>query len=742
MFHVNTGNAPATSAPAPSISHTTADIQSFYLTHQDINAANSPKLANALAEYINSWSQEDSESKSSDPHHHQQDATASTAYASASGHSHTIMQQTSQQVFSYNNVPFGTTTFDMSNLPRAMMSKAPMQTNRLPHRSLRACKRCRHGKQKCNGEFPCMKCVARGHECIYEDRPLKKPSDTAAASASTGQGAKNDNTTSTNGIKQSEPGAGKKRKLTISTSGISAFDVNNSRFKMAKPNQQTVDPARNMGNAYGHTGEGSLYAQGHQHQQMHNHHHPQQQAEYSSMGSYPSTATSMMHNPSLMTSAPGGMMPPFQPHHHNVSNGRASSSFEQQVAPLGHAQGQFSSHGVDQSMHATPAYANHQFPVPQPIAEMHYAQPQQHHQQQQKHRYASSHGHMAAQVGSFQFQQQYSHSGSNFTNTPCSTPDTWQARHRSGYLTPDVSYHHITPQHHQQNLHGHHLNVPHHLGTSGYHTQSSSTYATPLSTAVNTPTSEFGPSSVQYSHVGAYTSNQPSQLRYEQSGYDSAPPSAISPTHPAPVVRLEIGTTQSQSHSHSPNQSQSQSHLMPTSRMTSFSTVVSPEAPNSSCPPSPALTMATSSQMHPSTSSTSISTAATSVVHLHEQREESNAREGSQTSTTSLDGSSAAGVSRRKDDVVGSEEDRGRDGPGSDGSPERSRSRGLEKHGFVNIEGRRPSARLDSSVSSLSSVEEHPVHGEKISSLTPPPKRTSMDGSVADLKDELDEART
>ncbi|KAK0558999.1 hypothetical protein OC844_004721 [Tilletia horrida] len=188
-----------------------ADMHSFYKEHEEIDAANSPKLANALAEYLNSWSQED------DVHQLQ----AQFQFGEMLG----------------------------AGLPRAGISRATFHASRLPHRSIRACRRCRQGKQKCSGEMPCFKCSKRGYECIYEDKAPKPPPSSSGGDASAATAASGSGTGSGGGSIQPEtqqarvseqPTASRKRKLTISTTGISAFGTD-PRIKAAKTAHRESD---------------------------------------------------------------------------------------------------------------------------------------------------------------------------------------------------------------------------------------------------------------------------------------------------------------------------------------------------------------------------------------------------------------------------------------------------------------------------------------------------------------------
>ncbi|KAK0551316.1 hypothetical protein OC861_002408 [Tilletia horrida] len=182
-----------------------SNVQTFYQQHQEIDVSGSPQVANALAEYINSWSQEtdqresvsqDQESTPRTPKgpgasssstqygHASQSAGAEqpqgTAFNPAGG-AHTSGQHGasahgpgSQFTFPMPAQPPNNRIF-VGLLPPATISKGPVASKRTKHRAVRACNRCRQGKQKCNGENPCIKCYTRGHDCVYDERPLKKP---------------------------------------------------------------------------------------------------------------------------------------------------------------------------------------------------------------------------------------------------------------------------------------------------------------------------------------------------------------------------------------------------------------------------------------------------------------------------------------------------------------------------------------------------------------------------------------
>ncbi|CAD6914323.1 unnamed protein product [Tilletia controversa] len=740
MFHVQTGSD-LTRAPASGrVSDHAADIQSFYLNHQEINAVKSPKLANALAEYLNSWSQETN--TPAEPAVAQREAGQGAAPSMSTGYgapnnSRPSMVQNPQQMLNHNKNPVGIAPFKVSSLPRATISRVVVPPpSCLPHRSLRACKRCRQGKQKCNGQLPCTKCATRGHECVYEERPLKKPSTTAAAPVT--PVATSANTASSAGSKQGGTETlGRKRKLTISTAGISAFE-GNPKIKIAKPMQHAVDPARNMGGAtHGYAVDGSFDGRQHQHQhqhqhqyqlhqaQMQNHHQPSQHGFGTLTGYETSSSTPMMHNPTLLPATSSEAFFPFPPsqqsHQHNfaphsrdtssstfvhhsrettsstafVHSRETSSNFEHQLTPQGYGGGQqqeqFPPNVYDHQpavMLRAPANGHQSLVAPSQVgAEMHYAQHEQQAPSQQS--FANGHGH--GHVGGFPMHP-YAHSNGNFSQTTaCSTPETWPARQRSDYLTPDVSYRHPVAQQQQASQsHGHgqpHLDVLHQLGTHGHQGLHGQHVTTPISTTVATPTSELGAPSVlgaPSSHAAAAaaavgyvvhggvctyggSAHRPSQLQYEQhqqqGGYDFAPPSVISSTAASPGVGYTTKMGPQHQQQHAPLQQQANMSTT-AGGMVYSSTMSSP----STAPPSPALTMLTSSQTQTSQSQSQSQSAASSITtatasgrqHQQEEEEEEQGSGSTSFSIISTDGSSAAGVLRRKDEVTAENEDEGK----------------------------------------------------------------------------------
>ncbi|KAL9931485.1 hypothetical protein V8E36_009650 [Tilletia maclaganii] len=118
------------------------DISKYYRETSEINAAASVQLANALAEYFNGWEHEYlppepkvRHIKIADPHD--------------------------------------------SSLSRALAQKKST-----PHRSVRACIKCRTRKMKCSGQHPCDKCNASGDICAYEEKPRRSSSTQASRSMS------------------------------------------------------------------------------------------------------------------------------------------------------------------------------------------------------------------------------------------------------------------------------------------------------------------------------------------------------------------------------------------------------------------------------------------------------------------------------------------------------------------------------------------------------------------------------